>query len=73
LDCGPERTRRSTFGVDVDVLPVTREIGERVDIALKRFHPIADTEHRANPILQTGKTFDDQRSTRVTWCGFDGH
>ena len=73
LDSGPERTCRSTFGVDVDVLLVTCEIGERVDIALQRFHPIADTEHRADSILQPGKTFEDQRPARVTWCGFDSH
>ena len=73
LNRGAERARRRAFGVDVDVLLVTREFGECVDILLGGLDPVAYAEHRANSLAQPGKTLDDERLPRVTWCGIDTH
>ncbi len=73
LDGGAERARRRALGVDVDVLLVTGEFGERVDVLLGGLDPIADTEHRANSIAQAGKTLEYERLPRITRCGIDSH
>ena len=73
LNCGAERARRRAFRVDVDVLLVTREFGERVDILLRGLDPVADAEHSADSLAQPGKTLDDQRLPRVTRCGINTH
>ena len=73
LDGGAERSRRRAFGVNVDVLLVTGEFGERVDILLRGLDPVAHAEHRANSLPQTGKTLDDEWLPRVTGCGLNTH
>jgi hypothetical protein len=57
----------------VDVLLIAGEIGEGIHIDLQRFDPIADSEHCADPILQSGKAFEDKRLPRITRCGFGSH
>ena len=73
LNCGAERALRRAFGVDVNVLLVTRQFGEGVDIILRGLDPVADPEHRADVLAQPGKTLDDERLPRVAWCGINTH
>ena len=73
LNGGAERALRRAFGVHVDVLLVTREFGECVDILLGGLDPVAYAEHRASSLAQPGKTLDDERLPRVTRCGIDTH
>ena len=73
LNSGAEWARRRSLGVDVDVLLVTGEFGESVDVLLLGLDPIADTKHRANSISQPRQTLDYQRLPRVTRCGIDSH
>lgn len=69
----PKGALRRTFWVNVDVLLVTREFGERVDILLRGFDPVAHAEHRASTLPQARETLDDERLPCVTRCGINTH